>query len=285
MNETVKGKTKFPWKILWLSFFLIWTALPARTLSAAPKAELWPKWQTHDPGSHIRVDHHLWNRFLGTYLITDHPSGINRMRYASVSAEDKNALAGYIETLETVRVPELNRMEQKAYWINLYNALTVKVILDHYPIASIRDIDISPGWFSDGPWGAKLVKIEGADVALDDIEHKILRPIWKDNRIHYAVNCASFGCPNLQGEAFTKDNTERLLDQGAKDYVNHDRGVMIGKNKLTLSNIYKWFQEDFGGSEEGVIKHIRKFAEKPLAETLGAFDGKIRYDYDWKLNE
>jgi hypothetical protein len=253
--------------------------------SAAPKSELWPKWQGHDAQSQTRIDHGLWNGFLKNYLISNHPSGINRVRYVSVSPQDRKKLEEYVVMMQQIRVSSLNRREQKAFWINLYNALTVRVILDHYPVKSIRDIDISPGWFADGPWGAKLFKIEGEAISLDDIEHKILRPIWKDNRVHYAVNCASLGCPNLQPEAFTGDNTERLLEKGAREYVNHQRGAQIGKNRLKLSSIYKWFQVDFGGSEEGVMGHLLQFGEKPLTEPLGGFKGKITYDYDWRLNE
>jgi hypothetical protein len=253
--------------------------------SAAPKSELWPKWQGHDAQSQTRIDHGLWNGFLKSYLISNHPSGINRVRYVFVSPQDRKKLEEYIAMMQQIQVSSLNRREQKACWINLYNALTVRVILDHYPVKSIRDIDISPGWFADGPWGAKLLKIEGEAISLDDIEHKILRPIWKDNRVHYAVNCASLGCPNLQPEAFTGDNTERLLGKSAREYVNHQRGAQIEKNRLVLSSIYKWFQVDFGGSEEGVMGHLLQFGGKPLTESLEGFKGKITYDYDWRLNE
>jgi len=255
------------------------------TTFAAPKPKLWPKWLTYDAQSRARIDHEAWDRFLKTYVVTDEPSGINRVRYAAVTPKDRKALEEYLKTLQGVHVSVLNRGEQKAYWINLYNALTVKAVLDHYPVKSIRDIDISPGWFKDGPWGAKLARTEGEEVTLDDIEHRILRPIWKDNRVHYAVNCASMGCPNLQPEAFTNDNTERLLDKGAMEYVNHLRGARIEGNRLTLSSIYDWFQVDFQGSEEGVIQHLLRYAEKPLSEALRDFRGKIRYEYDWGLNE
>ena len=138
-------------------------------------------------------------RFLAQHLRTGE-DGIARIGYGAVSDEDRKSLDAYIAALagHPGSRRALNRAEQQAYWINLYNALTVQVILDHYPVESIRDIDISPGLFADGPWGKKLVTIEGEAVSLDDIEHRILRPIWKDPRIHYAVNCASIGCPNLQ---------------------------------------------------------------------------------------
>lgn len=252
---------------------------------AAPKPELWPKWLGHNSHSEIRVDHKGWDRFLKIYVVTDDPSGINRVRYASVTPQDKEKLKEYLKGLQSVQVSGLNRDEQEAYWINLYNALTVKVVLDHYPVKSIRDIDISPGWFKDGPWDAKLVKIEGEGMTLNDIEHRILRPIWKDNRIHYAVNCASFGCPNLQPEAFTRENTQTLLEKGARGYANHPRGLRIEGNRLTLSKIYNWFRVDFGGSEDKVIQHLLQYVKVPLAQTLRDFRGRIKYEYDWDLNE
>jgi hypothetical protein len=163
--------------------------------------------------------------------------------------------------------------------------LTVKLILGHYPLSSIRDIDISPGWFSNGPWDAKLIRIEGRDLSLNDIEHRILRPIWKDERIHYAVNCASLGCPNLQPVAFTSMNCEDLLEKGARAYINHSRGVRREGRDLVLSKIYAWFEEDFGGSLMSILRHLRKYADPPLTEGLQGVPGDIDYQYDWRLNE
>lgn len=262
-------------------FLLIPGAVPS---AAAPTADPWVFWVENDPASAVRVDHGPWDGFLNTYLVTNHPSGINRVRYASVTQEDRRTLDAYIRQLQEVTVTRLSLDEQKAYWINLYNALTVKVVLDHYPVESIRDINISPGIFSRGPWGAKLVTIQGRKVSLDDIEHRILRPLWKDNRVHYAVNCASLGCPNLQPEAYTAQNTEALLEKGAREYVNHARGASVSRDRLSLSSIYKWFQADFGGSEEQVVHHLRMYANPGLAEKLKDFAGRVAYDYDWRLN-
>ena len=253
---------------------------------AAPKPEPWPRWEAHDPSSKTVVDHSDWGRFLERYLVTDHPSGINLVSYRKVTAKDRKALDTYLEKLQAVTVTRLNRAQQKAYWINLYNALTAKVILDHYPVESITDIDISPGLFSNGPWKAKLVNVEGEKISLDDIEHRILRPIWKDNRVHYAVNCASIGCPNLQPEPFTAENTERLLEKGAREYIRHPRGARFADDKeLVVSSIYDWFQVDFGDTEKGVLRHLARFAAPSAAEKLKRFKGDIDYEYDWSLNE
>ncbi len=134
-------------------------------------------------------------------------------------------MKNYLQSLQGISISGYNRKEQQAYWINLYNALTVDLIISRFPVASIRDINISPGLLARGPWGAKLFTVEGEKLSLDDIEHRILRPIWKDERIHYGVNCASLGCPNLQPAAYTGENTEALLDKGAKEFINHARGV------------------------------------------------------------
>lgn len=254
-------------------------------VSAAPSPDLWPRWQTHVADSTKTVDHSPWENLLNKYLVTNHPSGINRFRYGDVSPTDKQTLAEYLGYLQQVRVSSVNRKEQLAYWINLYNALTIQVILDHYPVKSIMDIDISPGFFSNGPWDAKLLTIEGEKVSLNDIEHRILRPIFQDNRIHYAVNCASLGCPNLQPVAFTVTNTEDLLQAGARAYVNSPRGAQLKKDRLYVSSIYKWFQVDFIGSEEGVIKHLLQYAEDSLTAVLRTYPKGLRYEYDWNLNE
>jgi hypothetical protein len=151
-------------------------------------------------------------------------------------------------------------------------------------VASIRDINISPGLLARGPWGAKLATVEGEKISLDDIEHRILRPIWKDNRVHYALNCASLGCPNLQSTAYTSDATEALLERGAKEFINHPRGVAIQSGKLRVSSIYVWFQEDFGGDAEELMEHWLKYANPKLAEALGKYSGGLSHDYDWRLN-
>ena len=177
-----------------------------------------------------------------------------------------------------------SRPEQFAYWVNLYNALTVRVVLDHYPVASIRDLYISPGLFAKGPWGRQLVEVEGEGLTLNDIEHRILRPIWGDPRIHYAVNCASIGCPNLLAEAFTAGTSDRLLDSAARAYVNHPRGVSLQGDGITVSSIYNWFASDFD-ADGGVLPHLLRHASAELAEQLQRRPRIVDYVYDWSLND
>ncbi|MDH3444225.1 MAG: DUF547 domain-containing protein [Deltaproteobacteria bacterium] len=251
---------------------------------AAPKADLWPRWQKHDASREQNIDHGVWDTFLKKYVVAPHSSGINRVRYGAVSAEDRVQLKSYIKGMQALPISAFNRAEQKAYWVNLYNAVTVDLIVSRYPVDSIRDINISPGLFSRGPWGAKLLTIEGEKVSLDDIEHRILRPIWKDNRVHYAVNCASLGCPNLQPVAYSGENTESLLEKGAREFINHPRGVAMENGGLKVSSIFIWFQEDFGASAEGLIVHWNMYAEGALAGELRSYSGRLNHDYDWRLN-
>ncbi len=251
---------------------------------AAPEAVLWPRWEAHDPSSSAVIDHGRWKGLLARYLVTS-ADGINRFAYGDVTPADREALDSYLKALADTPISAYSRPVQMAYWINLYNALTVQVVLDHYPTKSIRDIDISPGLFSDGPWGKKLLTIEGEKVSLDDIEHQILRPIWKDPRIHYAVNCASIGCPNLQPMPFDADALDRQLDDAAIDFVNHQRAVSLQNGKVIVSSIYQWFRGDFGATDQDVLAHLKAYASPDLAMKLESFTSIDDDAYDWRLND
>jgi len=269
-----------------LSGLMFTTHLQAGALERlfSPKAELWAKWEQHDPESNNHIEHDNWHQFLQTHVKTG-PDGVNRIEYARVSQDDKQLLSGYIKAMQGITITQHNRPQQLAYWVNLYNALTIKIVLDHYPVKSIRDIDISPGFFSDGPWGKKLIKIEGESLSLNDIEHRIIRPVWQDPRIHYVVNCASVGCPDIRKKALTADALEKTLDQASREFVNHPRGVNMKENDLYVSSIYSWFQEDFGKNEGDVIEHIRRYANPALKQQLKDIDSITDDNYDWSLND
>ncbi len=265
--------------------------LPAVTLvlltSAAraalvPESDLWDIWDASDETSTATIDHSRWQALLDRYLVADHSSGINRFDYGAMTEADRSLLGDYLGALQAIDPRTFSRAEQRAYWINLYNAVTVDLVVDHYPVKSIRKIN--GGLLGLGPWGDPVVLVAEESLSLNDIEHRILRPICGDPRIHYAVNCASLGCPNLAGLAYTATNTESLLEAGARAYINHPRGVELANGRLRLSSIYKWFKVDFGGTDERLLVHLRKYAEPELARQLAAYDGRIRYDYDWDLN-
>lgn len=257
--------------------------LSSLVVLAVPDSELWDKWSANDATSTQVIDHAVWNDLLGKYIVDK--NGLNLFRYGAVSSQDKAALKGYIRSLEKTPISQYNRDEQRAYWVNLYNALTIRVVLDHWPVDSILDIGISPGLFSKGPWGKKLLSIEDEAVSLDDIEHRILRPIWNDPRTHYSVNCASMGCPNLAVEAFTAENMERLLEDGARAFINHPRGVKANNGKLVVSSIYVWFKSDFGGNDQSVIEHLRRYADADLVKALAGISKIASDQYDWSVNK
>lgn len=232
----------------------------------------------------------VFDDLLGRYVVTS-ADGINRVDYPrwKASDTDRAKLSGYLTELQTRAPSRMARDEAIAYWSNLYNAVTLKVVLERYPVASIRDIK-SDSLFDPkayiGPWRTKRVTVESARYSLDDVEHNILRPMAKDPRIHYAVNCASLGCPNLRAKAWTAATLDRDLDAAARAFVNHPRAVTVLPGKrLRVSSIYRWFAEDFGGSDAGIIAHLRKFAEPKLAAALVPGVTIAEDSYDWSIND
>jgi hypothetical protein len=211
--------------------------------------------------------------------------GIARFAYGDATSTDREALSAYIQALASADPRTLTRGAQFAYWVNLYNALTVRVVLEHYPVASILDIRLTPGLLSLGPWRAKLVEIAGVSLSLDDIEHGILRPIWRDPRIHYVVNCASLGCPDLPAKPLDPHDLEVALDEAAAAYVAHPRALAFEDGRVVLSKIYLWFREDFEGDEAGVRAHLARHVDRATAARLAATRGIRAYRYDWALND
>ena len=228
------------------------------------------------------IDHETWQTILDKYLVVNE-GGVNLFNYEKVEQADKDLLRGYLNDMQNVSIEKYNPKTQKAYWINLYNALTIEVVLNAYPVSSIKQID-SP-ILKLGPWKKKRVTVSGEELSLDNIEHDILRKFHADPLIHYGVNCASIGCPNLQSQVFTQANIDDLLTKAAKEYVNHPRGVRISNGKLTVSSIYKWFKEDFGSSDENIIQHIMEYANPELKSQLVNIKKISNDEYDWSLNQ
>lgn len=257
-----------------MKFFFILCSLISLNAIAAPKADLWAYWNVSDPKSTSVINHTQWQSILDNNLTV---AGQNHLfNYAQISQQDKKTLKSYLHTLTQVDPRKLNKKEQFAYWVNLYNAETVQLILNHYPIESITKLG---GFFSFGPWDQDLVSINNKTLSLNDIEHRILRPIWKDKRIHYAVNCASLGCPNLMTQAFTSTNTHALLEQAERAFITSNKGVNIIQGKPILSSIYDWYAVDFGG-KQNVLKYLATF-RPDIKQT----NKKPSYQYNWALNK
>lgn len=173
-----------------------------------------------------------------------------------------------------------SRAEQMAFWINAYNAFTIKLVLQHYPVASIKDIKRGIP-FVNTVWDIKFIKIQNSTYDLNNIEHGILRKDFKDARIHAAVNCASYSCPKLRPEAYVAEKLEAQLDDAMRQFINDPTRNRISPNKAELSSIFNWFGGDFKDNAGSITKYINKYARQPLAS-----NGKIVYlDYDWRLND
>jgi hypothetical protein len=222
-----------------------------------------------------------YNAFLSRYIVER--DGIHLVRYGDVSEADHQALKDYVAALEGLSPSGMGRDEQLAYWFNLYNAKTIDIILDNYPVDSIRDI--GGGLFTKGPWKDEVVTVEGRRMSLDNIEHDTVRAEFDEPRVHYAFNCASIGCPNLKTTAWEAATLDADLDAAARAYIAHPRGVSVEDGRVTVSSIYKWFKKDFGGNDRAVLDHIRQYATGAKAEALEGVSRINKDDYDWSLNE
>lgn len=270
----------------WLAASLVLAVCSAATLTATQPASAGPietVFHNTKAGSSVVVDHSAWTRLLAAY-VKPQADGLNRVDYARFKAEGRPALNAYLAQLQATDPTKLDRNEQFAYWANLYNAKTIDIVLEAYPVASIKDIKFG-SFLASGPWAKKVLRVFDIELSLDDIEHKILRPYFKDGMVHYAVNCASIGCPNLGTEAFTGAKLGQQLDAAARAFVNHPRGIKVTNGKVEASKIYNWFGSDFGKSEAEVLAHTRMYAKPAQQEALAKATKINSFDYDWTLND
>jgi len=219
--------------------------------------------------------HTIWAELLNKYV---KPGGVD---YAGFKSEGKK-LDQYLKVLEHTDLKTLSREKKFAYYINAYNAWTIKLILSAYPgIKSIKDL----GTFWKSPWKKKFVRINGKLLSLDDIEHHILRPRFKDPRVHFAINCSAISCPPLRSEPYLGSLLEQQLDQATRSFINDPNSYRLEGDAFYVSRIFKWFAEDFNNDVLGFyLKYARKDLKKKLAEKKDVI--QIKYlNYDWSLND
>lgn len=196
--------------------------------------------------------------------------------------QDVQKLNAYTEDLSN-NPPQDNWSENEklAYWINAYNAFTVKLIVDNYPLESIKDLNPTIAIPTVSTvWTKKWFQIGGEDFSLDRIEHKILRKEFEEPRIHFAVNCASFSCPPLRNEAFVAEKVDQQLDEQARAFINDGVRNKISKDRVEISQIFSWFKGDFTNGQS-LIEFLNKYSKVKI-------DGKAEVDhidYEWALNE
>lgn len=221
-----------------------------------------------------------WARVLEAHLRAGSKHGVDlaRFDYAAVARGD----ADYRATLEQLALLDpatLSEVEAKALWINAYNILAVKMVVDHWPLESIRD---AGGRLFGRVWTRPAGQIGGQTYTLDQIEHEILRPLG-DPRIHAAIVCASVSCPDLARKPFTASHLDDQLDQAMMDFLaNPTKGLRVEGSTVWTSSIFDWFGEDFEASG-GVLVNLRRFGP---ADLRWPPEPRVRYlEYDWSLND
>lgn len=220
-------------------------------------------------------DHDLWE-----VLVSRHVSKDGVVDYQGFQA-DSELLYQYLDTLSAHHPDpaKWTKEEQLAYWINAYNAFTIRLILEHYPLKSIRDITLIDIPHVSSPWDIKFFKIGGKEYDLNMIEHDILRKQFNEPRIHFAIVCASKSCPALRNQAYHPLLLEDQLSDQASRFINNPAKNIIEPHKLQLSQIFNWFQDDFT-KQTTLIQFLNRYS----TEHINA-DAKIEYlPYDWSLN-
>ena len=224
--------------------------------------------------SKATVDNSLYREILSKYV----NNGV--LDYQGFKNEEAK-LDEYLAVLENTNVSQLSRNEQFAFYVNAYNAWTIKLILGDYPgIKSIKDL----GNIFRSPWKKEIVRVNGKVFTLDAIEHEILRAQFKDPRVHFAINCASKSCPPLISEPYEGSTLNRQLDDATRAFINDPKSNYLKGNKLNVSRIFKWFSEDFN---DDVIGFFLKYAEGDFKKELEAQRDKLKIvylSYDWSLN-
>ncbi|WP_445381172.1 DUF547 domain-containing protein [Robiginitalea sp. IMCC43444] len=211
--------------------------------------------------------HELWDQLLKKHV---KESGL--VNYQSFQ-QDYSKLSKYLKDLaDHPPTSKWKREEILAYYINLYNAGTVQLILDNYPLASIRDIK--------RPWDQKILRMGSREISLGMLEHELLRKM-DEPRIHFAINCASYSCPKLVREAFTARGLDKQLEQATLGFIKDPARNKISAAGLELSKIFKWYKGDFTVADQGLVEFLNRYLDTPLNTEI-----KINYlPYNWDLNE
>ena len=206
--------------------------------------------------------------------------------YASLQARPK-PLDDCLDRLAAVTETEFNPWPEKdrlAFLINLYNAATLKLIADHYPVKSIKDI----GGFFRGPWKQPVVRLFGRTITLDDLEHGIIRAQYPDARVHFALVCGAKGCPPLRAESYAGWQLDAQLDDQGRVFLAQSakNRVEAAARTVWLSPLFKWFAEDFETAAGSMLQFVTPFFPEAARHALAGGDFKVDYtSYDWSLND
>ncbi len=251
---------------------------------AAPKAKLIKFWDDREPASAIQVNHDAWQDILNLYVDDQHASGINRFDYEAVTAGDALKIKTYLDYLQQMEPRQLNSLEAQAFWINLYNAIMVDKIVDAYQSGSSRAINrLLRGGLRSTRWNRNVAEVVMQDISLDDIEHGILRPIWKDPRIHFALVTGALSGANVLKTAFDGENNEVLLEQAKNDFFAHPKAVRIEDGRIVLNSVFDWYAEDFAPNKSALLQYVQENAPESTRRSMLGLS-RTGFDYTWDLN-
>lgn len=221
------------------------------------------------------VQHGEWDA-----LVKKHVSKNGMVDYQGF-LKDKKQLQVYLDILSANKpTSKWSKNEKMAFWINAYNAFTVKLILDHYPIKSIKDIKRGIP-FVNSVWDIAFIPMGKEKIDLNYIEHTILRKEFNDPRIHAAINCASFSCPLLRNEAYYASRLDEQLNDAMRRFVNDPQRNQLDKSNIKISKIFSWFAGDFKLNGSSIVDYLNKYAKKRVQP-----NAKIDFlEYQWELND
>jgi len=252
---------------------------------AAPAADSIPFWDDNEPGSALKVNHGAWQSFLTKYVDDNHPSGINRFDYASVTEADRENLQAYIDYLMLLEPRQLNPNEGKAYWVNFYNARFTQLVINAVKDERIEDSVEDIRFFRPrrGPWARKSLEFMEQKLSLEDIVNGILRAQFGDRRIHYVLTRASLGGPNVIKTAYTGSTIEALLSTAENVFLSQPRAVKLVGSTLVLSGLFNDYDTDFASNKAELLAYLAPFVSEDIAAAIEA-NATIDYDFDWGLN-
>ena len=252
-----------------LLFFLIVPILLSTCISSKGLAIKTPNQETFETSVEDQLDHSAWDALLKEHVDFD---GMVDYKGFKVDIDKVNNYVNFLGK----NIPDKNWSYEEllAYYINVYNANTIKLVLDNYPVKSIKDIDATIS-----PFLKKFIKIGEKDFSLADIEKGILQKM-KEPRIHFAINCASFSCPKLMRDAYTAENVNELMEQAAEEFINSEKNE-LSPNSVKLSEIFKWYKDDFLLKSPSIIEYINQYSEIEISA-----DASVDYiQYNWDLND
>lgn len=217
-----------------------------------------------------------------TFILRDHVKN-GRVNYAALKTDKR--LDVYLDAMSRMDVSEMKSLQRMSYYLNVYNATTLKAVAEAWPVSSIRDIG---GKGSGSVWKKPLVRLRTGTVSLDQLENDIIRRLG-DPRAHFAIVCAARGCPPLRSEAYESHNLEEYLDDQTRSFLaNRTWNVFdTTKHVARVSHIFEWYRQDFADSDKGLLRYLARYAERSAADDIRMHLDvyRIEYmDYDWRIN-